>query len=36
MSSAENVAPGRYYFVVEVDPENAHGAYYLFRAEVEI
>ena len=25
-----------YYFVVEVDPQDRHGAYYLFRSEVEI
>jgi len=34
--SAENIAPGHYYFVVEVDPDNARGAHYLFRSEVEI
>jgi hypothetical protein len=33
--SAE-VPSGNYYFVVEVDPENAHGAYRLFRSEMQI
>jgi hypothetical protein len=33
--SAE-VPPGHYYFVVEVDPENTHGAYRLFRSEFAI
>lgn len=34
--SADNIAPGRYYFVVEVDPADAHSAYYLFRSEFSI
>ncbi len=34
--SASDIAPGRYYFVVEVDPSNEHGAYYLFRSEFSI
>ena len=34
--TAEIVALGRYYFVVEVDPENTHGAHRLFRTELEI
>ena len=34
--SAENIAPGHYYFVVQVDPENKNGAYYLFRVEFAI
>jgi hypothetical protein len=33
--SAE-IAPGHYYFAVEVDPENTHGAYRLFRTEFAI
>ena len=31
--SAENVAPGHYYFVVEIDPENKEGAHRLYRSE---
>ena len=34
--SAEEVPAGHYYFVVVVDPENAHGAYRLFRSEFSI
>jgi hypothetical protein len=34
--SADSIAPGRYYFVVEVDPENANGANRLYRSEFSI
>jgi hypothetical protein len=34
--SAEGVAPGRYYFVVEIDPENKNDAYRLYRSEFTI
>ncbi len=34
--SAQSIAPGRYYFVVEVDPENANDAYRLYRSEFSI
>jgi hypothetical protein len=34
--SAEGIAPGRYYFVVEVDPGNANSAHRLFRSEFGI
>lgn len=34
--STDNIAPGRYYFVVEVDPNNENGAYRLFRSEFEV
>jgi hypothetical protein len=34
--SAEGVAPGRYYFVVEIDPENKSDAYRLYRSEFSI
>ena len=36
MTSAADVAPGRYYFVVVVDPENANGAYRMHRSEFAI
>jgi hypothetical protein len=34
--SASDIAPGRYYFVVVVDPENAIGAYRMQRMEFAI
>ena len=34
--SAENVSPGHYYFVVEIDPENKNDAYRLYRSEFSI
>jgi hypothetical protein len=34
--SATDIAPGRYYFVVVVDPENAIGAYRMHRSEFAI
>jgi hypothetical protein len=34
--SAADVAPGRYYFVIVVDPENAIGAYRMQRMEFAI
>jgi hypothetical protein len=34
--SASDIAPGRYYFVVVVDPENAIGAYRMHRSEFSI
>jgi len=34
--SATDVAPGRYYFVIAVDPENAIGAYRIHRSEFSI
>ena len=34
--SAADIAPGRYYFVVVVDPENAIGAYRMQRMEFVI
>ena len=34
--SAADIAPGRYYFVVVVDPENAIGAYRMQRMEFAI
>jgi hypothetical protein len=34
--SASDVAPGRYYFVIVVDPENAIGAYRMQRMEFAI
>jgi hypothetical protein len=30
------IPPGRYYFVVEIDPDNAQGGYQLFRSEFAI
>ena len=33
---AADVAPGRYYFVIVVDPENAIGAYRMHRSEFSI
>lgn len=34
--SANDIAPGRYYFVIVVDPENTVGAYYRYRTEFAI
>ena len=34
--SAEGIATGHYYFVLEVDPENANGAYRMHRSEFVI
>jgi hypothetical protein len=34
--SASDIAPGRYYFVVVVDPQNAIGAYRMHRSEFSI
>jgi hypothetical protein len=34
--SAENIAPGRYYFVVEIDPENKEDAHRIYRSEFSI
>jgi hypothetical protein len=34
--SASDIAPGRYYFVVVFDPENAIGAYRMHRSEFSI
>lgn len=34
--SAKDVVPGKYYFVIEIDPENKNEAYRLYRSEFSI
>ncbi len=34
--SAKDVAPGKYYFVIEIDPDNKNEAYRLYRSEFSI